>query len=215
MHLVHELGLEDGVDTLGRWLAHHLAELIEKAKKGKTTSARRAATAQAVDLILKLWKRRAELPGNANPLASYKELLAALKALSPSASPWQVRTGNRTQVLAAKIHDRACQLANLILIDSLPRNKRPQRVPTIAASFLSDGERKTLKGIDQWLRALAVDAQDVLEEEKKDSRSKKQDAPEQLLNLTDEAIGLLKELRDLLSGKCTEDASNKAAPNVD
>jgi hypothetical protein len=39
---VRELGFEDGVDTLGRWMAHHLAELIDKAENGATVASDQA-----------------------------------------------------------------------------------------------------------------------------------------------------------------------------
>ena len=32
--IVDELGLEKGVDTLARWMAHYIAELIEKVEVG-------------------------------------------------------------------------------------------------------------------------------------------------------------------------------------
>ena len=42
-HLVRELGFDDQRDTLGRWMAHHVAELINDAKKGSTAAARSTA----------------------------------------------------------------------------------------------------------------------------------------------------------------------------
>ena len=48
--LVDELGLDPGVDTLGRWMAHHIAELIEEAEtaKGEERPAKFAQCADAV-----------------------------------------------------------------------------------------------------------------------------------------------------------------------
>jgi hypothetical protein len=70
-HLVRELGLEDGVDTLGRWMAHHLAELIDKTENAATAKDRQKASKAATETILKIWERRALLPETAYPLAPY------------------------------------------------------------------------------------------------------------------------------------------------
>ena len=53
-HLVRELGFEDGVDTLGRWMSHHVAELIDKAENGVTAAERVRARKLATETILKL-----------------------------------------------------------------------------------------------------------------------------------------------------------------
>ena len=39
-HLVRELGFEDRGETLGRWMAHHLAELLDQAENAKTAAER-------------------------------------------------------------------------------------------------------------------------------------------------------------------------------
>lgn len=62
-HLVRELRFEDGVDTLGRWMAHHLAELIDEAESGSTPAERLRARKSATETILKIWEHRASLPG--------------------------------------------------------------------------------------------------------------------------------------------------------
>ena len=54
-HLVRELRFEDGVDTLGRWMAHHLAELLDQAENAKTKVERSKARKQATETILKVW----------------------------------------------------------------------------------------------------------------------------------------------------------------
>src|SRR5687767_11542563 len=73
-HLVRELDFEDGVDTLGRWMAHYLAELIDKAENGGTAAKRLRAHKSATETILKIWEHRTSLPGKAYPLAPYKDV---------------------------------------------------------------------------------------------------------------------------------------------
>jgi hypothetical protein len=47
-HLVAELQLEQSVDTLGRWLAHHVAELIARAEAAEDATGRASALTDAV-----------------------------------------------------------------------------------------------------------------------------------------------------------------------
>lgn len=48
-HLVKELNLQPRGDTLGRWLGHHVAELMWKSEHAETTAERRLAAADEVD----------------------------------------------------------------------------------------------------------------------------------------------------------------------
>ena len=81
--LANEIGDDDGRDSIRRWLAHHLAELIEAAPRDP------AAADQAVDTILRIWATRETLPGNAWPLARYREAVTVLERLSPAVEPWR------------------------------------------------------------------------------------------------------------------------------
>lgn len=72
--LVKELGLEDGVDTLGRWMAHRVAELMQQAEQAETLAEHESAKQECSELILRIWKRRASLPYG-RPLAEVAEFL--------------------------------------------------------------------------------------------------------------------------------------------
>jgi hypothetical protein len=99
--IVRELELEPGVDTLGRWLAHHLAELILAARESEGAQ-REIAQKTAVDLILKIWSRRHDVPGGANPLRKLEEVIAILRFLRPDAWPYGVRDEFGSQRLLKK-----------------------------------------------------------------------------------------------------------------
>jgi hypothetical protein len=60
--IVAELGLEDSTDTLARWMAHRVAEAINRAEKG-----RRQDRDAAADLILELWDHRSSWPSGWPP----------------------------------------------------------------------------------------------------------------------------------------------------
>lgn len=72
--LVNELGLEPGVDTLSRWMAHYLADkmsLIENSQGKK----RKIAEQECFDTILKIWEHRQNLPSGTRPFEEFEPLL--------------------------------------------------------------------------------------------------------------------------------------------
>ncbi len=58
MRIVLELGLEDSVDTLGRWMSHRIAELMERSEQAGAAEEKEAARRECSDLILQVWARR-------------------------------------------------------------------------------------------------------------------------------------------------------------
>jgi chorismate-pyruvate lyase len=86
--IVQELGLDNSVDTLGRWMAHRVAELIERAEHTQAETDKEAAKNECTDLILKLWERRYNWP-HGQPLAEIAEFLE--KFASESVSPYQAK----------------------------------------------------------------------------------------------------------------------------
>ena len=79
--LVQELALADSVNTLGRWMAHYVAELIIKAEQAHSVEEKKAAERECYEVILKLWANRKDLPEHLQPLASLKPALSILAAL--------------------------------------------------------------------------------------------------------------------------------------
>ena len=60
--IVQELDLEDSVDTLGRWMAHRIAELMERAEQAQTDEDREAARRDCTNVIIRLWEHRGKFP---------------------------------------------------------------------------------------------------------------------------------------------------------
>jgi hypothetical protein len=60
--IVTELGLDQSTDTLSRWMAHRVAELMERAERARTKAARDSAARECEPLILRLWERRTSWP---------------------------------------------------------------------------------------------------------------------------------------------------------
>lgn len=80
--LVAELGLDDSVDTLGRWMAHHIAELMKELEVA-TVDNRSTKQAQLRDAILALWAHRSELPNGKRPFGEFEPIFRALESLDP------------------------------------------------------------------------------------------------------------------------------------
>jgi hypothetical protein len=80
--LVEELGLDPGVDTLARWMAHHVAEQIAIAEDA-TGDAKTRAEQRCFETILKLWEHRSSLPTGHRPFESFEPIFRALERLDP------------------------------------------------------------------------------------------------------------------------------------
>lgn len=80
--LVEELDLEQSRDTLGRWIAHHIVELLAEADKSEGDE-KKAAEDRCRDAILAIWKHIRAFPSEHRPLKNIEPLLATIRALNP------------------------------------------------------------------------------------------------------------------------------------
>lgn len=80
--LISELGLGSSVDTLGRWMVHYIAELVQEAETARRDELP-AKQAQLRDAILALWAHRFELPTGKRPFGEFEPILRALASLDP------------------------------------------------------------------------------------------------------------------------------------
>lgn len=77
--LVKELKLEPGVDTLGKWMAHYVAELMEKARKAKPPEKEKLQK-ECFETILTLWEHRYESSRVKAPLSDLGPLIKILES---------------------------------------------------------------------------------------------------------------------------------------
>jgi hypothetical protein len=80
--LVEELGLDDSTDTLGRWMAHHIADLMVRAERA-TGEDKKLLEKECFELILALWKHLAELPNGKRPFEELEPVVRAIESLDP------------------------------------------------------------------------------------------------------------------------------------
>lgn len=158
-HLVRELGMTNGVDTLGRWMAHHVAELIEKAETAARPLERLRAQELVVDTILKIWERRESLPGNAYPLSTYKDAVAIINVLQPNANPFRVHFADADRSidqLAAELFDNMSRLMMTLLLMKLGHLTKPKKVGQAAAKGLNATEQTVLRALQQWFDVIKL-----------------------------------------------------------
>lgn len=95
--LVKQLNLDPGVDTLSRWMAHYISELIESAETAKIED-RPAKLAKCADAILGLWERRDQLPNGKRPFEDLEPILRTLESLDPTSNTPRYFRSERTPV---------------------------------------------------------------------------------------------------------------------
>lgn len=80
--LTKEIGLDQSVDTLGRWMAHYIAELIQDAEKASPEE-QPVKMKVCCDAILNLWKHRHTLSNGTRPFEELEPLMRILESLNP------------------------------------------------------------------------------------------------------------------------------------
>lgn len=81
--LVKELGLENSTDTLARWMAHHIAELIDKSESNNHKKNSQLKS-ECFESILKLWKHRAHFPNGKRPFEYLESVVETLDKIKLS-----------------------------------------------------------------------------------------------------------------------------------
>lgn len=80
--LVKELSLDQSVDTLGRWIAHHISDLMTEV--GNSTGRKKQnAEDRCRDAVLALWRHIDVFQRNQRPLDETESLFATIRALNP------------------------------------------------------------------------------------------------------------------------------------
>jgi len=150
-YLVRELGFENGVDTLGRWMSHHLAELIDKAENGKTEDERNKAQKEATETILRIWEHRASLPGKAYPLKSYENILLVLDRLRPDNNPFAYYHGDEKDRLASNLFIDLSRLIPILLLMKISQIDKSGEIDPVALDALDETEQFIMVTILKWM----------------------------------------------------------------
>jgi hypothetical protein len=79
---VTELELDESVNTLSRWMAHYLAELISAAETASEAQ-KHDLEQRCADTIIKLWANRDTFPDGMRPFKNFEPVFRALEKLDP------------------------------------------------------------------------------------------------------------------------------------
>jgi len=204
-HLVRELGFEDGVDTLGRWMAHYLAELIGEAESGSTAVKRTKAHKEAVETILKIWDHRTSLPGKAYPLTQYKDVLKGIDRLQPDSNLlgyFGRYADNKRDQLAADLFNGFSRLIIALLLMKIAPGEKSVDVDPTVIEALSDKEMQVLTALQEWDKLFELTSKDTGRgrKSKKGSDRTKINLGEAAIRLVDSITATLVELRSELQG---------------
>ena len=169
LHLIRELKL-DQRDTIDRWMACHLAELIDASENGKTEAEREEARKVAVETILKIWEHRSSLPGNAYPLAQYKDILIILGRLRPDGDPF-INSSHQTDIKSEKIlfslYDELSRLFITILLMRIPSESELKQADLAAVKALNEEEHEIYNRLHELIKLFTSDSgtSDLISEE--------------------------------------------------
>lgn len=112
--LVKELGLEQSVDTLGRWMAHHISELIVEADKTEGSD-KADVEDRCRETVLALWDHISVFPRGHRPLENIEPLLATIQALDPENQAYFYQSEAQSQIEQSTLSDQAKDLLELSL----------------------------------------------------------------------------------------------------
>ncbi|MYK02579.1 MAG: hypothetical protein F4037_11595 [Gemmatimonadales bacterium] len=129
-------------------MAHHLAEVMQEAEIAEGDD-KDLACERAVDLILKLWSHRQNLPNGAYPLNDLKALMSVVERLSPEASPYKRLRLDESEKLLVKIFDGL----RLVVLHSAIMISETRNLPSDLESvkpFLDEDERKFIEVVEGW-----------------------------------------------------------------
>lgn len=153
--LVKELKLESGVDTLGKWMAHYIAELITRAEATEGAE-KEAIEKECFETILKLWDQRDQVPQINSPLKGLELAVKVLKELSEDNLELPYFPAERSlenpswERLIKVIKKRSKKIVKLSIYASLPHENLQQKQEWFGKheEFLSNEETLLLKHLN-------------------------------------------------------------------
>ena len=171
--IVHDLELNKRGSILERWMAHHLAELMDNADKASGKKKTKIES-EAVNTILSLWAHRRALPEEVDPLGGYRKAIMVLEQFAPDSNPW-ARLQDRSEQIHA-LRDMFDSLARIMVSSILLTTSAisPQ-ASEIKSTSMSETEKRLLILLNQWNQYLPPRTPDIILQYYGDSDSDKQD----------------------------------------
>lgn len=111
--LVAELDLAESTNTLARWMAHYVAELMVRAEQGPL-SERDEAKQSCASAILDLWAQARAFPKEITPFDSIDRVIEAIASLHPEGEPHYLN--NLWRALDARANSGDNEIDKLLMI---------------------------------------------------------------------------------------------------
>lgn len=198
----------DDWDVLGRWMAHHLAELIGKAHDSGDPADRN----DAAEMILQIWRQRHTL-GDKHPLHNYDAILSTLEHLDDrtAASRLSRHFGNDGPTdaernvsiplqLAVRLEETVQDVQTWLLAEAADAAE-DHDAPWVALAReqRDNDEARALRRIQRTLRAFRAEADQSngLDTDSDDqNQNENENENDRILQTLNRAIDLLSVLRD-------------------
>lgn len=146
--IIDELQIDTRGELLQRWMAHHLAETLQKVDSAAGEQ-KAQFEGEAIDLILRLWGHRRALPDSVDPLSGYRDAIQVLKLLHPEANPWR-RFGNGQpdqKILFALFEAMSRAMVGALAMTGMKQIKEPTAAEV---AHLDPVESQLLEMLSQW-----------------------------------------------------------------
>lgn len=205
------------MDTLGRWMAHHVAELLAAVDAAPNEKLRRERQNEAVQAILKLWTHRSTYENRVNPLSELKPIIRVIRTLDPGNNPWLIQNDGTRYV-----YDIFRRLMICLLLRHAVSIKQTSQAVSSAkktSRFQSGDERELVAAINVWIESAAELAKGKASRRRSSKTSvEKIDLDEAVNTLTDEARNALNAVAEEVARarrrNGTATGAGKAASNV-
>ena len=147
--ITRELGLNKHIDIVGPWMAHHLAELMQVAKDAEGRD-KELAQEKAVDLILKLWAHRRDLPSNAYPINRIDTVISVIERLRTSTSPFHRNQGSEIEQFLSRIYSGLQTVAINGIVLTSKTTEIPDELKAVEP-ILDEEERRIVEAVHYWI----------------------------------------------------------------
>ncbi len=206
--LISELNLDYTANTLARWMAHYIAELIQKIETSKSEEEKKQLKKECCELILELWSKRERVPIK-KPTERLKPIISVLELLKENEHPFipfilpsnskniKSKTWSEFLKVIKESSERIFNKSLLSLIDDKILEKDNQWVEK-HGEFLSNEEKVIIKYLND-INEVKIQFADASEGKTDKNDSEKLDELfNQLENYIDEQKNALLSLKDNL-----------------
>lgn len=182
--IVKELKLDPGVDTISKWMAHYLAELINEIENSKYVEEKKELEKECCGLIIQLWDKRERIPIE-KPTERLKPIISVLELFKERKHPFipflfpekQRDVNSKSWVDFLKIikvsSERIYNKSLLSMIDDKVLEKDNQWVKK-HGEFLSNEEKKIIEYLNyinsKEIRVQIINTSEEEVKEKVDSK---------------------------------------------